>query len=594
MIFYSRRAGGWPNLMITYLSLLAAVWVCAATVQAQQNVTSATLSGRVEDTNGAALTGAKLTITNLETNQNRTTMSDEEGRYRFAYLPVGSYLLTVEHAGFETMRKNLTPTVGQTIDVPVRLAVAGLTESVQITADLPVIESVRTQVAETIIPREIDELPLNGRNYLDLALLVPGVSRTNTGSNQRFAETSAVPGQGLSIAGQRNLANSFVVDGLSANDDAADLTGTYYSQDVIREFQVVTSGGIAEFGRVSGGVVNILTQSGTNDWRGRLYGFFRHRRFDARNSLAPRKDPLTHGQYGASIGGPLLRDRTFLFANFEQTRRNDSSVITIAPINVQTINNRLDQLGYNGPRIETGIVPSGFDTTNFFARVDHRLDESNQLTARYSLYDIKATNSRNVGGLNAMSRGTALDNRDQTFALNNVTTLSSRTLNEARFQSTHSRLDAPVNDTFGPAVNIAGVASFGTATFSPLARDIDLYELVDSISTERSPLSERAVCSAYDTHNQPQHHAHRPADREQLQRAGQSTDRARATGQCFPLDWLPVPARAAPDRLSQRERAAFSGLCGRGEPWPIRPRVGQHRALREFRRLLLQRDGGRV
>jgi hypothetical protein len=311
------------------------------------------------------------------------------------------------------------------------------------------------------------------------------VSRPNAGGNQRFAETSAVPGQGLSVAGQRNLNNSFVVDGLSANDDAADLTGTYYSQEVIREFQVVTSGGIAEFGRASAGVINIVTQSGTNEWRGRLYGFFRNQRFDARNPLAPRKDLLTQGQYGATNGGPIRRDRTFLFANFEQTRRNDSNVITIAPANVAAINGRLDVVNYPGPRIETGVVPGGYAATNFFARVDHKLNESNQLTARYSLYDIGATNSRNVGGLNAVSRGTALRNRDQTVAGNLVTTISSRTLNEARFQFTHSRLKAPVNDATGPAVNISGVANFGTATFSPLARDIDLYELVDNVSTQR-------------------------------------------------------------------------------------------------------------
>ncbi len=220
-------------------------------------------------------------------------------------------------------------------------------------------------------------MPLNGRNYLDLALLTPGVSRTNTGSNQRFAETSAVPGQGLSIAGQRNLSNSFVVDGLSANDDAADLTGTFYSQDVIREFQVITSGGIAEFGRASGGVINIVTQSGSNDWRGRLYGFLRNQRLDARNPLAPRKDRLTQGQYGGSTGGPTKRDRTFLFANFEQTRRNDSSVITIAPSGVASINTRLNQVGYPGSLLETGVVPGGQDTTNLFARVDHRLNDSN-------------------------------------------------------------------------------------------------------------------------------------------------------------------------------------------------------------------------
>ncbi|MDT7604762.1 MAG: hypothetical protein QOF61_2759, partial [Acidobacteriota bacterium] len=232
---------------------------------AQQAITSATLSGRVEDANGATVAGAAVKATNLETNQTRTATSDAEGRYRFAYLPVGAYQLGVERAGFAPLNARITLTVGQALDVPLRLSVAGVAENVVVASDAPVVETVRTQVSETIRPREIDSLPLNGRNYLDLALLVPGVSRTNTGSNQRFAETAAVPGQGISVAGQRNLNNSFVVDGLSANDDAADLAGTFYSEEVIREFQIVTSGGIAEFGRASGGVVNVITQSGTNE-----------------------------------------------------------------------------------------------------------------------------------------------------------------------------------------------------------------------------------------------------------------------------------------------------------------------------------------
>jgi hypothetical protein len=458
---------------------------CLYQTSAQQTVTSATLGGRVEDSSGAALSGAIVTATNLDTNQTQTIMSDGEGRYRFSYLPAGPYRVTIERAGFSALQQQLTLTIGQALNVPFKLAVAGVTGSVQITADAPLIEAARTQITETILPREIDTLPLNGRNYLDLALLVPGVSRTNTGSVQRFAETSAVPGTGLSIAGQRNLNNGFVVDGLSANDDAADLAGTFYSQEVIREFQVVTSGGIAEFGRASSGVVNIITQMGTNNWRGRLYSFLRNQRFDARNPLAPQKDLLTQTQYGASLGGPILRDRTFLFSNFEQTRRNDSNVITITNANVAAINNRLIQANYPGARIETGVVPGGFDSTNFFARVDHKINHANLLSLRYSLYDIEADNSRTVGGLNAVSRGTSLDNRDQTFAANNITTLSPRSINEARFQFTRSRLAAPVNDETGPAVNISGVASFGTATFSPLARSIDLYEAVNNISIQR-------------------------------------------------------------------------------------------------------------
>ena len=454
-------------------------------VSAQQTLSSATLAGRVEDESGAAVPGAALIIANLETNRQATAMSDADGRYRFQFLPVGAYRLQVEHAGFAPFSRLLTLTVGQAADVPVRLGVARLAESVEVTSDGGGLEATRTQVAGTILPQEVDSLPLNGHNYLDLALLIPGVSRTNTGSVQRFAETSAVAGTGLSIAGQRNLNNTFIVDGLSANDDAANLTGTSFSQEVVREFQVITSGGVAEVGRASGGVMSVVTQSGTNDWSGRLYGYLRNQRLDARNPLAPRKDPLTQAQYGASAGGPIRRDRTFLFTNFEQTRRHDSAVITLSPADVASLNARLAEVGYPGARLETGVVPAGYDATNFFARLDHSLPAAGLLMARYNLYRAAAVNSRTVGGLNTLSRGTGLDNLDQTFAASLATTLSARAFNEARFQFTRSRLRAPVNEATAPAVNIAGVAGFGTATFSPTARDADTYEFVDNFSVQR-------------------------------------------------------------------------------------------------------------
>jgi hypothetical protein len=459
---------------------------------AQQIITSATVTGRVQDSTGAVVSGASLTATNLETNRQQTATSDKDGRYRFPFLPVGPYKLTVDAQGFAALSRELTVTVGQSLDLPMQLQVSGVSAEVDVSASGPLLETVRTEVTETIQPAEINELPLNGRNYLDLALLVPGASPTNTGSNQRFAETSAVPGQGISIAGQRNLYNSFVVDGVSANDDAADLTGTYYSEEVINQFQVITSGGIAEFGRASGGVVNIITKTGTNDWHGNLYGFARNQRFDARNPLAPRKDLLTQAQYGASLSGPTKRNRSFFFTNFEQTRRNYSAVITIGPSSTATINDRLRAVAYKGPVVTTGVVPASFDTTNFFARIDHKLNDRNQFSGRYSFYHIEADNSRTVGGLNTVSRGSALDDTDQTAQLSNVTTVSSRTLNEARFQYTNSRLAAPINDEVGPAVNISGVANFGTATSSPLARDIDLFEVVDNVSTQRGLHSPKA------------------------------------------------------------------------------------------------------
>ena len=470
-------------LMITLTVLI--FFLSNRPVLSQQTVTSGTLSGKVQDVSGAAVTGANLTTINLQTNQTQTATSDYSGRYRFPSLHVGNYKLSVDAQGFATWSSEITILIGQALDVPITLEVTGVSAQVNITTGVPLIENVRTQVTETIRPKEIEQLPLNGRNYLDLALLVPGVVPTNTGSNQRFAETSAVPGQGLSITGQRNLNNSFVVDGLSANDDAADLTGTYYSEEVIDQFQVVTSGGIAEFGRASAAVINIVTKSGTNDLHGAIYGFARNQRVDARNPLAPRKDLLTQAQYGGTISGPLRHNRTFFFSNFEQTRRNYSAVITITPSTVTEINKRLNAVSYSGPQVETGVVPANFDATNFFVRLDHELNKRNQLSARYSLYKIGGQNSRTVGGLNAVSRGSGLSDTDQTVAMSNIATLNSRILNETRFQFTSSRLDAPINDSVGPAVNISGFANFGTATFSPLTRDIDLFEVIDNISTQR-------------------------------------------------------------------------------------------------------------
>ncbi|MET0624852.1 MAG: TonB-dependent receptor [Pyrinomonadaceae bacterium] len=484
--FTRPRVRGFDSALRTGLALLALAFGAgdASPARAQQGVSSATLAGRIEDAGGAAVGGAIIVVAHLDTGGRLTAVSDEEGRYRFAYLPVGPYRLRAECPGFAAYSRELVLTLGQAADLTVRLSVAGIEESVDVASGAGVLEVSRAQLSETILPREVDGLPLNGRNYLDLALLVPGASRTNTGAVQRFAETSAVAGTGLSFAGQRNLNNGFVVDGLSANDDAANLAGTSFSQEVVREFQVVTSGGIAEFGRASGGVVNVVTKSGTNEMRGRVYGFLRNQRLDARSPLAPHKDPLTQAQYGVTFGGPLRRDRIFFFSNFEQTRLNNAAVVTIAPGSAAAVNTRLDASGYDGPRVSTGVVPAGHDATNFLVRLDHRLGQSSQITARYNLYRLDALNARNVGGLNALSRGAALENRDQALALSLVTTLGQGALSETRIQFTRSRLAAPVNDEAGPAVNISGVASFGTATFSPTRRDADVFEAVSNLTAQ--------------------------------------------------------------------------------------------------------------
>jgi hypothetical protein len=460
--------------------------VLAAALPAQTAVTSATVGGRVEDPSGGVVAGAHVTATRIESAQRWSTVSGEDGRYRFIYLPPGDYLIEAEHDGFQPRSTTVTLSAGVPLDVPVRLAIAGLSESVSVKAEVRLVDAARTQTAEGISPPEIQSLPLNGRNYLDLALLTPGASRTNTRSTERFAETSAVPGTGLSINGQRNMSNTFLVDGLSANDDAAGLSGTYLSEEVIREFQVVNAGGVAEFGRAAAGAISIVTQSGTDHLRGDAYGYGRDEALDAKNALGARKDPLRQAQYGLTLGGPVPRAaRTFAFGNFEQTRQHRTGLVTIAPEAAAAINAVLDRVAAAGPRVRTGAFPTGYETSNLFAKVDRQTSGGSLWSLRYSLYFLTSSNARSVGGLSDVSRGTALENRDQSWSASFVRPLSSRLLNEARAQVTRSRLAAPANDGAGPAVNISGVASFGTATTSPTARDADVYEVADSVSWQR-------------------------------------------------------------------------------------------------------------
>ncbi len=461
-----------------------AAFVLPALGPAQQTVDAATVRGRIEDPAGAPVSAAAVVLFHPATNRRVTAASDARGRFRFPAVAAGDYELSIQKVGFLDVRTPLRAAAGQALEIPVRLSLASATENVTVTG-APMVETVRTQVAESVTPEEIRSLPLNGRNYLDLALLVPGVSRTNTGANQRFAETSAVPGTGISVSSQRNLNNTFVVDGLSANDDAAELAGTFYSQDVIREFQVVRSGGIAEYGRATAGIISVVTQSGTNTYAGDAYGFFRDDRLDAKNALASTKFPFSRRQYGLSLGGPAIRDRTFFFANFEQLAERNGSVVTISPGNVAAINARLDAVSYPGARLSTGNLATTLDTTNWFGRLDHAISPADQLNLRYSRYAVSSENARTVGGLNDASRATGLADTDQTWAASNVATVSESVFNETRSQVTTSSLSAPPNDLVGPAVTISGIASFGTATTSPTARDTRMWEAVDAATFVR-------------------------------------------------------------------------------------------------------------
>src|SRR5262245_52852583 len=474
------------------LAFFAGVLAWTSPGRAQETVNYATISGRVTDPQGAFVPGAHLTARHLETNVVSETMTDGDGRFRFPYLRVGGYEVKAHLDGFTDVARLVRLTVGATFDVPIALTVAGVDASITVRGQAPVLETARSQIASTVMESEVKALPFNGRNFLDMALLVPGVSPTNTASTQLFAETSAVPGQGLSIASQRNFSNNFIVDGLSANDDAAGLSGITYSVDAVDQFQVVTSGGQAELGRALGGYVNVVTKSGTNTAHGDLYGYFRDDALNAANALTNQTLPMSQQQYGVSLGGPVVRNRTFYFANVEQRNLDQTGLVTVAPQTVNDINAALTAVRYPGAAVTTGIYPNPVNTTNFLGKLDHQVSGNDFLGARYSLYRATSSNARGAGGTATPSASSGLDNTDHAFAFSNTLTLSSRTVNETRAQFVHGDLKAYPPDAVGPSVNIAGVASFGTLSGSPHRRVNRMLQIVDNISHQAGPHALRA------------------------------------------------------------------------------------------------------
>ena len=232
--------------------------------------------------------------------------------------------------------------------------------------------------------------------------------------------------------------------------------------------------------------MNVVTKSGANTLHGDLYGYVRNKRFNAANALLNQTLPLTQSQFGASLGGPVVKNRTFYFTNFEMRDLNQSGLATISPANVAAINARLVAVGYPGPLISTGLYPNPVHNENLFAKADHQFTTRDQFSVRYSLYHVTSINSRGAGGLSAATASANLDDTDQTVAFSNIVTLSPRMVNETRGQFTNSNLAAPPSDSIGPAVSISGVASFGRLSGSPTARLNRMGEAVDNLTDRKS------------------------------------------------------------------------------------------------------------
>ena len=326
MMFASTQ---WLNSSIRSLTLFVVAVVCGALGsgvafgQAQSNASD--LQGVVRDQSGAVVSGATVTARNPATNSSKETTTNQDGAYLIVNLVPGDYEVTVEAPNFKkAVLPGVTLTVGQRADLDVALEVGQVTEVVTITgANAELVETSKTAVATTVDQQRIENLPINERNYLSFALTTSTVGRDNG------RPIGPAPTTGLNFGGQRGRSNLVQVDGADNTDNSVNASRSTVSQEAVQEFQVVTNSFAPEFGRSSGGVVNVVTKSGTNDLHGNVFGFLRDKSFQARNPFAPIAKPdFRRTQYGVTLGGPLDRDRTFFFFAFEQRRRDESGFFT--------------------------------------------------------------------------------------------------------------------------------------------------------------------------------------------------------------------------------------------------------------------------
>ncbi len=378
----------------------------------QGQATSSALSGSVRDSSQAVIGGAEITVINTETGVTRTAEANATGFYRVGNLGPGTYTITATVPGFtRETRRDIVVLVGQELSVNFTLQVGAVEQEVIVTGEAPVVETSISSVSTNVTQEQLRELPLNGRSFADLVTLNPGAVTPHIGQG-RGANYGFAPQ--LSVAGARTDANSFRIDGTdlmdTRNQNPGSAAGVQLGVDTIREFQVVTTNGKAEYGRNAGAVVNAVSRSGTNEWHGSAFEFLRNNKLDSPqledvDDVVP---PFKRNQFGGTVGGPINRDRTFFFFGYEGLRQrlNETNVYRIPTADGRLGIGVLEPGETVDPRIVPYIslypLPNGPDngdgtaqfiedrsqpTSENFAsgRIDHHISENDFLFGRYTI-----------------------------------------------------------------------------------------------------------------------------------------------------------------------------------------------------------------
>jgi Carboxypeptidase regulatory-like domain/TonB dependent receptor len=467
------------NIFSRWAFVMVSAILCAVGIRSQE--ISGSIRGTVTDESGGAVNGTKVTAISTDTGFQRTAVSNSQGAYVLVELPVGRYRVEAEAPGFKKyIQEGISLDVNQQAVVAVHLAVGTATQQIQVTSDVQIIETTSTNLGQTVGERQILDLPLNGRDFTQLGLLQTGVVPLTPGLIESGGP--AREGQAYAVNGQRPESNNFLIDGADNFDTVDGGLVMKPPIDAIAEFRILTHTANAEFGHSTGSTTNIVTRSGTNDYHGTIWDFFRNNAMDAKSFFADSVEPLHRNQFGGVFGGPIKKDKTFFFLYYEGVRdtQGETTRATVpsdpertgnfadqCPLNNGTFNaqglcidNSSGQLSPNGQLINefsgqpipfnqlpfinpisqtllsyyplansgpftyVGTQPLSSNTDQFGVRVDHYLTSRDTLNFRYSYGQLSQIDPLPSGGANVPGFPVGESQRDQNFVAQETHTFS--------------------------------------------------------------------------------------------------------------------------------------------------------------------------
>lgn len=489
------------TILIRVLAVVCLCWPSLAV--AQTRASTAEIAGRVSDVSGGVLPGAGVTATHLATGVIRIAVADGSGRFVLAGLPVGRYDVRAELSGFSPrVLSDIRLLVGDRVDLDLVLDLGPLTAAVTVEAPAEPVDARRASVSAVISSDQISGLPINGRNFISFAQLTPGVAPARGVASQDSS--------GLTFVGQRGRANNISLDGLDHNGvNLGNVRGTI-SQDAAGEFQVLTSGYAAEFGKASGGLVNIVSRSGTNTPAGSVFLYARNDALNGREyfedhdgagrSVRRDKAPFEQQQFGATFGGPIRRDSLFFFGSFERQTTQasrfvaiDDSAVVFHPFAPVPLGTAADILQSAGLPVATGYQPFDVSTNLLMAKVDYYGAGQHWIAGRIQGATRRDDAIELFGGTIDRSRAVTLEASDVQVAGWWTAAPSGQWLHDLRFQSARDKdrtmpLDpncqaaCDLDDEGGPAVDVLGVASVGRNTNAPGSSDFRYLQILDTVS----------------------------------------------------------------------------------------------------------------